>query len=371
VIDPAGWSRRALLRAAAVAFLASGVGRTGVAGSAPRYAPVLPGAPLRFPHDHGSHPAFRTEWWYVTGWVDHAAEPLGFQVTFFRTSRSVDPGNPSAFAPREILLAHAAVSQAGHGRLRHADRILRAGFGLAGAATGRAHTWLDDWGLEQAIDDDRQFRTVVSAPSFGLDLSLQATRPPLLHGEAGFSQKGPDPLSASYYYSLPHLAVAGRLRLGQRTLPIRGRAWFDHEWSSEIMDAEAIGWDWIGINLDDGGSLMAFRMRGRSTPRHWAGGTWTRADGTRQTFGPSDIAWVPLSHWQSPRTGTRYPVAFRVTAGVLTVDIEPLMPDQENDARRSAGTVYWEGAVRAVAGGRQIGTGYLELTGYWRPLRLG
>lgn len=367
---PSRWSRRAVLRGGA-ALLASGFGRTGVASHAGQYTPVLPGEPLRFPHDHGNHPGFRTEWWYVTGWLDHAEEPLGFQVTFFRTSPPVDRGNPSAFAPREILLAHAAVSQAGYGRLRHADRILRTGFGLAGAGTGRTHVWLDAWRLEQAIEDPQRFRTIIDAPSFGLDLTLQATRPPLPQGEAGFSQKGPDPRSASYYYSLPQLAVAGRLRMEQRTLPVRGRAWFDHEWSSEAMDAEAVGWDWIGINLDDGGVLMAFRMRGRSTLQHWGGGTWERPDGTRRTFGPNDIAWAPLIHWQSPRTGTRYPVGFRVTAGSLTIDIEALMPDQENDARRSAGTVYWEGAVRAVAEGRRVGAGYLELTGYWKPLRLG
>lgn len=356
---------------AAAAFLASGVGRIGVAGSTPRYAPVLPGVPLRFPHDHGSHPAFRTEWWYVTGWLDQTDEPLGFQVTFFRISRPVDTDNPSTFSPREILLAHAAVSQAGYGRLRHADRIQRAGFGLAGTTTGRTHAWLDGWRLEQTSGDDRVFRTVVEAPSFGLDLILQGARPPLLHGAAGFSQKGPDALSASYYYSLPQLAVAGRVRLGKRAMQVRGRAWFDHEWSSELMDAEAVGWDWIGINLDDGAVLMAFRMRDRHATQRWAGGTWEGADGTRRTFGPSDMTWIPLSHWQSPRTGTRYPVGFRVTAGTLTIDIEPMMADQENDTRRSAGTVYWEGAVRAIAGGQRIGTGYLELTGYWKPLRLG
>ena len=192
----------------------------------------------------------------------------------------------------------------------------------------------------------------------------------LLQGERGFSRKGPDPAQASYYYSLPHLAVTGSVVIGGRELEVAGEAWLDHEWSSEVLAEEAVGWDWIGINLSDGGALMAFRVRTRDGASFWAGGALRGADGRVRSFKPGEVRFEPLRRWRSPRTGTEYPVSVRVQAGALTLEIEPLMEDQELDARASTGTVYWEGAVRARAGEKAAGRGYLELTGYWKPLRL-
>lgn len=331
------------------------------------YASVVPGRTLRFPDDEGAHPSFRTEWWYITGWIDANSAPLGFQITFFRTRPHPDSGNPSRFDPREIIIGHAAVSERDHGRLRHAQRVQRAAFGLAHARTGRMDVRLDDWRLYSDAD---RYRALVSDPAFDLELSFTQTQPPLLQGDAGYSRKGPSPTSASYYYSQPHLAVSGRVRLDKRTVQATGNAWLDHEWSSEYLDRDAVGWDWIGINLDDGGALMAFRMRSRTGEQHWTSATHRSPVGLRRTFSPDAIAWKVQRRWRSPRTGADYPVAMSVAIEGVTYEIEPLFDDQENDTRLTTGTVYWEGAVIVSREKVRIGRGYLEMTGYAGKLRL-
>jgi predicted secreted hydrolase len=339
----------------------------GAAGDAPA-ASVTRNFPLRFPYDEGSHPAFRTEWWYVTGWLEDAARhPLGFQITFFRVRSRADGHNPSAFDARQIIIAHAALSDAGRGHLLHDQAVARAAFGLAGADEGRTRVWLDDWSLAQ---EGRTYRARIPAREFDMHLVFTATQPPLLQGDEGYSRKGPDPASASYYYSLPQLRVAGELAAGRDRAPVRGTAWLDHEWSSSYMDERASGWDWIGINLEDGGALMLFRMRDPANNKFWAGGTYRDAAGMRTTYAPDDVDMQPSREWRSPRTGAAYPVAWRIRAGALELAIEPLMDDQENDTRTSVGTVYWEGAVRALAKQKTVGRGYLELTGYWKAMRV-
>ena len=329
---------------------------------------VVPGRALRFPDDEGSHPEFRIEWWYATGWlVDEAKHPLGFQVTFFR-NRAVDTGgNPSRFAPEQLIVAHAALSDPQRGHLVHAQQIARSGFGLADAARGMTDAMIGDWFLRAGGDS---LRARASGREFSLDLTLRRTQPPLLHGEQGLSRKGPGPESASYYYTLPHLAVEGRVAAGGKTIRVSGTAWLDHEWSTAPMAAQAIGWDWVGINLDNGGALMAFRMRAGPDATLWSGATLRSAGGRTQTFAPQQVTWTPVRQWRSARTEATYPVAWRVAVGDLLLDLEPLMDDQEQDARGSTGTVYWEGAVTARAGDSIVGRGYLELTGYWRAFRL-
>lgn len=362
---------RALRHAApSIAAAAGGFALALLAAAAePAYAPVVPGRPLEFPADHGSHADFRTEWWYVTGWLRTASgEPLGFQVTFFRTRPRIDAANPSAFAPRELIIAHAALSDPRHGSLWHEQRIGRAALGLAGAERAGADVWLDRWRLH---GDGARWQAMLAGETMSLSLELTATQPPLINGESGLSRKGPSPLSASWYYSLPHLRVAGRVaRGGGHEEPVTGSAWLDHEWSSEYLDPEASGWDWIGLNLHDGGALMAFRIRARDGGPRWAGGTLRSADGKVRTFAPDELRFEPGRSWQSPRTGTSYPVEWRITVGNRTLELRPLMPDQENDARLSTGAVYWEGAVTALEEGARIGQGYLELTGYGEPLKL-
>jgi predicted secreted hydrolase len=352
-------SRRALAQA-----------RSSAAGeSKTSYAAVLPGYRIRFPHDEGSHPDFRTEWWYITGWLQREKRAeIGFQITFFRVRPEIDAANPSAFAPRQIIIAHAALSDTAHGKLVHDQKLARAVFGLAGAHEGRTHVWIDDWTL---VQEPGAYRLRVPAQDFTIDFAFSPAQPPLLQGAAGLSRKGPKPESASYYYSIPHLQVSGMLVERDRRAAVRGTAWLDHEWSSSYMDERASGWDWLAINFDDGSSLMAFRMRERgAATTFWAGGAYRTASGARRVFSPDELAFAPLRSWRSPRTGAQYPVAWRVTAGNVEVVIQPLMDDQEHDTRRSVGTIYWEGAVTALVEGKAAGRGYLELTGYWKAMKL-
>jgi predicted secreted hydrolase len=332
------------------------------------YPPVVAGTPLAFPRDHGSHPAFRTEWWYVTGIVrDAAGNDYGVQVTFFRTRTGLAEDNPSAFAPRQILFAHAALADPRRGRLLHDQRAARTGFGLAEAREDTTGVWIGDWSLALAGD---RYVARIAARGFALDLAFAPTQAVLPHGELGYSRKGPDPRQASFYYSQPQLAATGRIGAEGRTVEVAGTAWLDHEWSSGIMAPDAVGWDWVGLNLDDGGALMAFRMRARDGSALWAGGTLRGADGRTRTFGPDAIRFAPLRRWRSPRTEATYPVALAVEVAGVEYALQPLFDDQELDSRASTGTIYWEGAVRATVGGRDAGRGYLELTGYWKPMRL-
>jgi len=333
-----------------------------------QYPRASTGAPLRFPRDHGAHPDFRTEWWYATGWLQTArGEALGFQVTFFRARPPFEATNPSSFAPRQVLVAHAALADPKLGRLRHDQRAAREALGLAGAGEETTTVWIDDW--KMALEGN-VYRSRVLGRGFLLELEFVAGRPPLAQGEGGVSRKGWRSEEASFYYSRPQLAVRGSIERGAGSEAVSGTAWLDHEWASSMMAPEAAGWDWVGLNLADGGALMAFRMRDRTGSAHYSGGTLLLADGTERRFGPREIVFAPLRRWRSPRTGVEYPVAMRVTAGAMQWELAPLMDDQELDARTSTGTIYWEGAVRALQRSAEAGRGYLELTGYWKPMKL-
>jgi predicted secreted hydrolase len=305
-----------------------------------QYPAVVP-RPLVFPRDHGAHPDFRTEWWYVTGWLEGS---LGFQITFFRARPEEQSPNPSTFAPRQILFAHAALADPKRGRLLHDQAAARAGHSLAEAETERTGVWIDDWSLSL---EGRQYKARIAAREFDFDFTFFVSDGPVLQGENGFSRKGHRPHEASYYYSQPQLNVVGRVD-GRK---VTGTAWLDHEWSSAYLAPEAAGWDWTGINFFDGRSMMAFQMRAKAGGIHYA---------------PPGVSFKPLRTWKSPRTGVEYPVSMQVN----DLRLEPLMDDQELDARASVGTVYWEGAVRAFAGKDEIGRGYLELTGYGKPMKL-
>jgi predicted secreted hydrolase len=307
------------------------------------YPAVTPGRKLVFPRDHGAHPEYRIEWWYVTGWLDTVTGPAGFQITFFRARPEESSDNPSQFNPRQILFAHAALSDPKRGRLVHDERAARAGFSLAHAEVDRTGVWIDDWRLEL---HGREYQATIKAREFELDFTFFADQL-VLQGDGGFSRKGHRPHEASYYYSRPHLHVVGKLN-GR---DVRGKAWLDHEWSSAYMAPEAAGWDWCGINLDGGRSLTAFQMRGKNGGVHYA---------------PPGVSFKPLRAWKSPRTGVSYPVEMQVN----DLHLKPLMDDQELDSRASSGTIYWEGAVTAYVGDRAVGRGYLELTGYWKPMKL-
>jgi predicted secreted hydrolase len=332
------------------------------------FAQVLPGVKLEFPRDYGSHPEYGVEWWYLTGWLStERHEQLGFQVTFFRTRIAASQDNPSAFAARQLLIAHCAISDPAHGHLWQDQRIRRAGQGLAQAQSDDTKVWIDDWQLEHT---DNAYRTHIAAEDFALQLVLRSTQAVMLNGVDGFSQKGPATSSASYYYSQPQLQVSGTIERAAHADAVTGSAWLDHEWSSQYLDPSVDGWDWIGLNFNDGGALMAFRMRDHQGKTYWAAGTLRDAHGQTHTLSADQLELTARRQWRSPRTGVSYPVSWQVRVGEQTWVLEPLLDDQENDTRLSTGAIYWEGAVRVGAHGQNVGQGYLELTGYEKPLTL-
>jgi len=351
---------RRLLRAIALAVVAS-------FAMAATYAPVVPGKALSFPRDAGAHPEYRIEWWYVTGMLDTKRGPMGFQVTFFRVANPDASANPSRFGARQLLFAHAALSDPSKGKLRHDQRSARALEGLVEASSGDTDVRIDDWTLKREASG---YRTHVEGEGFALDLALEPTQPVLLEGIRGFSRKGPSESQASYYYSEPQLAVRGRVVSGKDAFDVGGVAWLDHEWSSEMLANDALGWDWIGLNLDGGGALMAFRIRGRDGAVLWSSATLRMPGGPSLLSTPQDVRFRARRTWSSPRTGTDYPVAMDVEIDGKLWRLDPLMDDQELDARASTGTLYWEGAVRVEGPDGIRGRGYLELTGYGERLRL-
>lgn len=337
-------------------------------GAETAYAQVRAGRALVFPRDYGSHPEYRTEWWYITGWLrTERGEELGVQITFFRNRPGIGELNPSRFAPRQLLFGHAALSDPREGRLLHDQRAARAGFGLAEASQDDTAVHVLDWSLARRGD---AYEARIGAAEFDYALTFRPTQPVLLEGEEGYSRKGPDPVQASYYYSQPQLQVSGSVTVKGRKSAVTGTAWLDHEWSSQALAPDGAGWDWAGLNLVDGGALMAFRIRQRGAGVFWAGGTHRDGEGRVRVLRPEEIEFTPLRRWRSPRTQAEYPVAMRIKAGSIELVLSPSMDDQELDARASTGTIYWEGAVKAHEGKRLAGRGYLELTGYWKPLKL-
>jgi predicted secreted hydrolase len=295
----------------------------------------------------------------VTGNLETKRGPMGFQVTFFRFRNPAADANPSRFSPKQLLFAHAALADPAKGKLLADQRSARIVEGVAYTSTADTDVAIDDWRLAR---EGTGYRTRIAGETFALELDFAPTQPVMLQGDQGFSRKGRNPAQASYYYSEPHLRVTGRVSSQGESLDVTGLAWLDHEWSSEILAEEAMGWDWLGANLDGGGALMAFRIRGKDGAALWAGATYRAPGGTTTSFGPGQVTFTPRRTWKSTRTGGTYPVAMDVTAGTMKWTLEPLMDDQELDARSSTGTIYWEGAVRVSGAG--TGRGYLELTGY-------
>lgn len=335
----------------------------------PQFAPVTPGQSLTFPRDFGSHPEFRTEWWYATGWLQTPdRRQIGFQITFFRSATGQGTGNPSSFAPTQLIIAHAALSDPAEKKLLHGEKSARQGLGLAYANKDTTDVRLDDWHLSRAADG--RYQASVRTRDYRLQLTLQPTQPVMLQGEQGYSRKGPLPEQASYYYSEPQLRVTGSLTRRGKSLAVAGSAWLDHEWSSQVLAKDAAGWDWLGANLDDGSALMAFRIRSTSGATLWSHAALRNQSGQLTQFAPDQVSFTPQRLWQSPRTKARYPVAMTIRTAAQQWQLTPLQDDQELDSRRSTGAVYWEGAVSITRDGAPAGRGYLELTGYDKKLKL-
>ncbi len=336
---------------------------------------------LVFPRDHGAHNDFGIEWWYATGWLQRdntssETPAFGFQLTFFRSRTGVAQQIDSRFAARQLLFAHAALSDVAAKRLVHAERIARwngdvqAPRAAASQADTRVH--IGDWHLQRNADG-YDAKLGDDNAGFAFELALAPTQSLLLQGEQGLSRKGPRPDNSSHYYSQVQLDVTGRLTLAARErVPVRGRAWLDHEWSGSFMPDGAVGWDWIGINLDDGAALTAFRLRDARGAAVWSGGSHRTRDGSLRVFNDGDAVFEPLQTWTSAATRAIYPVRWRLRCPAGEFEVQALFEAQELDSRSSTGAVYWEGlsALKRTSDGACVGWGYLEMTGYAAPLRL-
>jgi len=358
--------RRLLLHTAALAPL------LGAAG-----AWALPPRVLRFPRDHGAHPDLRTEWWYLTGHAQTAAgRAFGFQVTFFRSRVDGTQAMQSRLAARQLLFAHAAITDVegdvSGGKLWHDERIARwngAPGGAVDASLADTAVRLGGWSFER---DASGYNADIAGDALRLTLRAQPTQALLQQGEQGLSRKGPEAAQASYYYSQPQLAVSGTLGLKGERFEVTGRAWLDHEWSEALLHPEAVGWDWLGMNLADGSALTAFQLRRADGSALWAGGSLRGPNGAApRVFAPHELRFEPQRHWTSPQTGARYPVAWRLHTPAGTHTVRAVLDAQELDARASTGNVYWEGLSDLLSdAGQTVGKGYLEMTGYAQRLRL-
>jgi len=339
------------------------------------FATALEPRHFEFPLDHGPHPAFRQEWWYVTGNLDAAnGERFGFELTFFRVALEPPPApSPptgpaataapaSAWRTREIYLAHFAVTDVPRRRFRSAQKLSRAALGLAGAEALPLHVWLDDWSLE-ARGPTWQLRA--TQRGYAVALTLEPQSAPVLNGIDGLSRKSDRPEDATYYYSIPRLLVRGQVLRDGQPLEVRGRAWLDREWGSGGLGPRELGWDWFGLQLEDGSALMFYALRDKNGERDvHSAGSWVAADGTARALSSAEVDIAVTREWRSA-SGERYPAGWHIRVPALALDltVRPVLADQELQTTPR----YWEGAVDVSGerGGASLGgRGYVELVGY-------
>jgi predicted secreted hydrolase len=343
---------------------------------------VLQPRALTFPRDHGSHNETRTEWWYLTGHGQTAeGRAFGYQITFFRSR--VDEAQPlqSRLAARQLLFAHAAITDVQGAKLWHDDRIARWN-GRPPAQLERGvfasetdtQVVLRDWSFQRLLDG--RYRSTIRGGDIDIDLTATPAQGLLLQGDQGFSRKGPAPAQSSFYVTHPQLAVQATLTIKGESFAVQGTAWLDHEWSEAVLASDAVGWDWIGMNLFNGDSLTAFRLRRQDGSALWAGGSFRRSAEAGaplggQRFASDAVQFEPQRSWTSPLTRATYPVAWKVTTPAGRFTVQAAIDAQELDSRQSTGTIYWEGLSDLLdEQGTRVGRGYLEMTGYSRRLVL-
>ncbi|EDY83916.1 hypothetical protein VDG1235_3543 [Verrucomicrobiia bacterium DG1235] len=335
------------------------------------YALATPDVALAFPRDHGSHPNFKTEWWYITGHLqsEDTATDLGFQITFFRSADKEFPDSP----PTQIYMAHAAVIDKSTGEYLHEERLNSSDWN-ADAATGQLDLYNGNWYLRMTNPDTEEMKTRFSLQKFGtLSLALKPAKPKTLFGDAGFSRKGDEPGAASYYITFTRLAVSGTATIANKQIPLTGAAWMDHEFSSSQLTSDQIGWNWSSLILDDGSELMAYVMRrkdGAVDPNSRL--TLIAPDGQKSEISSNAFSWTPVRYWESPHSEARYPVEYQINwtdkGEKRSISVVPDTDDQELVG--SIGEfVYWEGAGKVLdENGKPIGLAYTELTGYAETL---
>ncbi len=331
---------------------------------------------LIFPNDHGPHPGYRTEWWYYTGNLQNeAGAPYGFQLTFFR--RQISPPHAqnrwptphSAWRTQQVYIGHAAVSDISNKKYLPSEQIAREALGIAGVAQKADETtiFIKNWSAE--IGTGSHMLKAV-ARNFSYELTLQPSKPLVLHGSAGYSRKGSAAERASCYYSATRLSTEGTLTLDGKTMPVKGLSWMDHEFSTAPLEPGIIGWDWFSLQLSDQSEIMLFQLRNESGGLHPASsGTFIDPAGKSRHLTRENLSVEILDHWKSPKSGAIYPAQWRVTVFPLAIQltVKANMPDQEMQTPGSTGVTYWEGSVAANGrvGNRTVeGMGYVELTGY-------
>jgi predicted secreted hydrolase len=358
-----------------------------VATPAPGYDLALPGYDFQFPRDHFSHPSFQVEWWYYTGNLQTPeGRSFGFELTFFRLGARASrpdartgPEKSTVWDLDDVYLAHFAISDIAAGEFHKTERLNRAGPGLAGAELDQARIWNGNWEvrwLEPLAPGGRQKLRAVSE-DFSINLDLTPAKPPVVHGAEGVSRKAAGPGRASHYISFTRLSAAGTLSLSGREFAVNGTAWMDHEFSTDSMGLDQTGWDWMSIQLDNGEELMLYRMRrkdGSADPV--SSGTFVDRAGKALHLEWSDIVMEPAEPWESPRTGGRYPLRWNVAVPRLKLALEcrARFANQEVVSQRELSPTYWEGAVvyEGRVGEQEVrGVGYLEMTGYDKPIELG
>ncbi len=322
-----------------------------------------------FPADHYSHPNFQTEWWYYTGHLlADGGKRYGYQVTFFRVGlrhRQKVSEHPIIFT--DLYMAHFALSDIGAKKFFFRERINRGYAEKAGAATDRYYVWNEDWKVEGS---DKIHRIQVSDRRTKLTLRLTSLKPPVLHGENGHSQKGEGEGRASYYYSLTRMQTEGELTIDGSTEKVSGLAWMDHEFGSNQLAPEQVGWDWFSLQLDDQTEIMLYLMRRKDgSVDRYSSGTLVRADGTSKHLKLADYRVEVLDRWKSSESGAEYPMKWTVTIPTERIELKiaPEFRDQELITNRSTRVTYWEGAVRVEGTVRNktvAGSGYVEMTGY-------
>jgi predicted secreted hydrolase len=337
------------------------------------YARAFEPRAFSFPADHGPHLDYQTEWWYFTGNLENAdGDHFGYQLTFFRRGLSPQAHDrTSSFATNQVYFAHLAITDVPSRAHHEAERFSRGAADLAGASSVPFQVWLEDWRLESLNEQGSSLRLTAVDDDLGLDLTLKSQKPIVLHGFDGLSPKSAEPGNASYYLSYTRLETTGNLIIAGEEIDIRGESWFDHEWSTSALGAEALGWDWFGLQLSDGRDIMLAVIRNADgTIDPVSGGTIVEADGSFRELGVGEFELQVLDRWSSPESGANYPTSWQISipSADLELTLDPWLEDQE----MNTSFIYWEGAVRitGLSNGLEIvGHGYAELTGYVQSLQ--
>lgn len=333
-------------------------GFAGLGRDADGFAQVVPGRALTFPADHGAHPEFRIEWWYLTAnLTDAAGQAYGAQWTLFRQAMAPSKED-SGWTTPQIWMGHAAVTSAtAH---RSAETFARGGIGQADATATPFRAWIDAWEMRGADGfSDMNVAPLdvsASAENFSYRLRLDATQPLVLQGDAGYSRKS-ERGQASYYYSQPYFTASGELTLDGNAIAVSGRAWMDREYSSQPLASDQTGWDWFSLHLPDNEKLMLFRLR-QKDGSHYFAGNWITADGRSAQLASDTIAMTPVA--MTEIAGRRIPTAWRIAIASRGLQIETTPLNAQSWMTTSF--AYWEGPVRFS--GSHSGVGYLEMTGY-------